>query len=190
MKPVATTDLTSRLRAWADGDPRAGDELIDIVYAELRRRAARRLRRERHDHTLDPTGLVHELYLRLNDQRRVTWQDRGHFFSVASQLMRRILVDHARRRLSAKRGGAWYKLPFEEHSVSSATPVDVTALDAALDALAKRDPRQARVVELRYFGGLSIEETAEAVNLSAATVKREWSMARAWLYRRLREDRG
>jgi RNA polymerase sigma factor (TIGR02999 family) len=188
MKVVATSDLTTRLRAWADGDARAGDELIEYVYTELRRRAAGQLRRERHDHTLDPTGLVHELYLRLNDQRRATWNDRGHFFSVASQLMRRILLDHARRRLSAKRGGTWCKLQLQEGSISAAQPVDITALDTALQALARRDERQARIVELRYFGGLSIEETAEALDLSAATVKREWSMARAWLYRRLRED--
>jgi RNA polymerase sigma factor (TIGR02999 family) len=185
MKAVATSDLTARLRAWAEGDPRAGDELIDIVYAELRRRAARHLRSERNDHTLDPTGLVHELYLRLNEQRRVTWQDRGHFFSVASQLMRRILVDHARAHQAAKRPGG-IRVTLDE-GMRTAPPLDceLILLDEALRELAEIDERQAHIVELKYFGGLSEEEVAAVLSLSRATITREWQSARAWLYRRM-----
>jgi RNA polymerase sigma factor (TIGR02999 family) len=184
----APPDVTDLLRAWSAGDRRSGEEAIAQLYAELRRRAAARLRRERRNHTLDATGLVHELYLRLDRQHRTAWQSRAHFFAVASKLMRRILVDHARRRHSAKRGGTWCKIPFDENTLAAEPGIDVASLDGALEELAARDARQGLVVELRYFGGLSIEEAAEALDVSPATVKREWRMAKAWLYSRLSKE--
>ena len=177
-------EVTRILRAWGNGDQQALDKLIPVVYSELRRLAGRYLRRERPDHTLQATALVHEAYLRLVDQRRVSWQNRAHFFGVAAQLMRRILVDHARRRLAAKRGGPVLRIRFEPGDVDSEDRLeDVVAVDAALDQLAAMDPRQGRVVELRFFSGLTIEETAAVLGVSAATVKREWSIAKAWLSR-------
>ena len=179
--PKPVTDL---LLAWSGGDERARDELVGAVYAELRRRAGAYLRHERPGHTLQPTALVHEVYLRLVDQKSVRWESRSQFFGLAAQLMRRILVDHARARSAGKRGGGLMPVTFDEE-VAGRAGVDVAALDDALLALAALDARQGRVVELRYFGGLSIEETAEVLGLSAATVKREWTMARAWLHREL-----
>jgi RNA polymerase sigma factor (TIGR02999 family) len=162
---------------------------LPAVYAELRRQAGRAMRRESPENTLQATALVHEAYLRLVDQRRVVWRNRAHFFGLAAQLMRRILVDHARERHAAKRGGGLRQLTISEANAPAPSPpdegVDVLALHEALERLAALDPDQARLVELRYFGGLSIEETAEALDVSPATVKREWAIARAWLRREL-----
>jgi RNA polymerase sigma factor (TIGR02999 family) len=163
--------------------------LLAAVYAELHRQASRAMRRESGDHTLQATALVHEAYLRLVDQRRVEWRNRAHFFGVAAQLMRRILVDHARRRHAAKRGDGMRQITLDDAGAlpgSSDDPgVDVLVLNEALERLAAMDEGQARIVELRYFGGLNIEETAEALRVSPATVKREWAVARAWLRREL-----
>jgi RNA polymerase sigma factor (TIGR02999 family) len=178
--------VTTLLRAWSRGDEAAREQLVPMVYAELRRRAASYLRRERQGHTLEPTALVHEVYLRLIDQRQVAWQNRAHFFGIASQMMRRILVDHARAQKAQKRGGENLRVELDESSAGVvARDVDLEALDDALQELQRLDERQCRIVELRYFGGLSIEETAEVTRLSSATVKREWTLARAWLHRRL-----
>jgi RNA polymerase sigma factor (TIGR02999 family) len=184
-----TADVTQLLLAWGAGDPAAGERLLPAVYAELRRQAARAMRRESSEHTLQATALVHEAYLRLVDQRRVVWRGRAHFFGVAAQMMRRILVDHARERHAAKRGGGLRQLTLGDADAAAAPAaeqgVDVLALHEALERLAALDAEQARLVELRYFGGLSIEETAEARDVSPATVKREWAVARAWLRREL-----
>jgi RNA polymerase sigma factor (TIGR02999 family) len=185
MPPGDAKPVTELLLAWGRGDETARDELVGAVYAELRRRAGAYLRRERPGHTLQPTALVNEVYLRLVDQKSVRWESRSQFFGLAAQLMRRILVDHARSRRAGKRGGGLMPVTFDEELAGPGAGVDVAALDDALVALAALDPRQGRVVELRYFGGLSIEETAEVLGLSAATVKREWTMARAWLHREL-----
>jgi RNA polymerase sigma factor (TIGR02999 family) len=182
-KAVAVTDL---LRAWSAGHPGAAEELLPLVYRELRVRAARHLRRERAGHTLSPTALVNEVYLRLCGQERVGWQNRSHFFGVAAKIMRRVLLDHARRVLRIKRGGAWRRLTLDPALLwQEARDVDLVALDSALEELAQLDAQQAQIVELRYFAGLSVEEAAEVVGVSASTVKREWASARAWLYRRL-----
>jgi RNA polymerase sigma factor (TIGR02999 family) len=173
------------LLAWGRGDEGARDELVSAVYAELRRRARAYLSRERPGHTLQPTGLVHEVYLRLVDQKSTRWENRSEFFGLAAQLMRRILVDHARARRAGKRGGGLLPVTFDEKVMGPSGGVDVEALDEALRALEARDARQSRVVELRYFGGLSVEETAETLGVSAATVKRDFTMARAWLHRQL-----
>jgi RNA polymerase sigma factor (TIGR02999 family) len=162
------------------------DELFPLVYEELRRVARRHMRREREGHTLQTTALVHDAYLRLVDQTQVRWQNRAHFFGVAAQMMRRILVDHARTRLAEKRGGAAAKVPLEEAAVvGGGKPAELVALDEALKALAEIDPRRARVVELKYFGGLSNEEIAEVLKVHTNTVTRDWNMARAWLYKEL-----
>ena len=180
--------VTGLLQAWGGGDQAALDQLLPIVYEELRRQAQRYLRREDPGHTLQTTALVHEAYLRLVDQRQARWQNRAQFFGIAAQLMRRILVDHARRHQAAKRGGSAIQVPYDEEAVAAAeSEIDVVALDDALTRLGTLDPQQARVVELRYFTGLGIEETAEALGISPATVKREWAMARAWLKRELGE---
>jgi RNA polymerase sigma-70 factor, ECF subfamily len=183
---VADRSVTELLSAWRAGDGAAQEQLLPRVYDELRRIAARHLSRERPDHTLQATALVHEAFERLVDQDRVDWQNRAHFFGVAAQLMRRILVDHARSRRTAKRGnGLTLAL---EPGVEPAGPVrdlDLVRLDEALDRLASLAPSQARIIELRYFGGLTIEETAAAVDSSPATVKREWTVARAFLRREL-----
>jgi RNA polymerase sigma factor (TIGR02999 family) len=179
-------EVTELLRAWRQGDIAALDQLVPLVHAELRRVARSHIRREGAGHTLQATALVHEVYLRLVGLDRLTLNDRTHFFAVAARLMRQILVDHARRKRANKRGGAVTMIGLEEVSpVSQTSIVDVIALDQALDALSARDARQCRVVELRFFAGLSIDETAEAIGVSAATVEREWTMARAWLQRRL-----
>ena len=176
-------DVTQLLVHWGKGDKQALDRLMPLVYDELHRMASRYLRRERQGHTLQTTALINEAYLRIVDQDRVNWQNRAHFFGVAAQMMRRILVDHARSHLYAKRGGGAQKLTLDE---AIATPqerdLDLVALDDALTTLAEIDPQQSRIIELRFFGGLTIEETAEVLNISPATVKRDWNMAKAWLY--------
>ncbi len=186
--PSPPENVTRLLQAWSGGDREALDRLFPTLYEELRRQAARHLRAERAGHTLQTTALVHEAYLRLVDQREVRCQNRAHFFGIAAQAMRRILVDHARSRHAAKRGGSAIQVPLEEaHAVADASGVDLLDLDEALTRLAALDPQQARIVELRYFSGMSIEETAEVLGISPATVKRDWSMARAWLRRELGE---
>jgi RNA polymerase sigma factor (TIGR02999 family) len=179
-------DVTGLLIALREGDQGAADLLIQAVYADLRKKAAAMLRRERPGHTLQPTALVHETYLRLVDQKRVVWQNRAHFLGVASQIMRRILVDYARNRKARKRGGSGTRVTLDE-ALASTGPraLDLIALDDALDELATLDPLQSRVVELRAFGGLSVEETAEVMEISPATVKRYWLFSRAWLARRM-----
>ena len=179
-------DVTDLLLSWRQGDASAFDRLIPLVYDELRRVAGRRLRSESPGHSLQATALVHEVYLRLVDVDRMTVTSRAHFLGVAATLMRQILVDHARRQRADKRGGAATMLSLDEVSPPAPDPgVDVLALDEALDALSAIDPRQCRVVELRFFAGLKIDEAAEALEVSPATVEREWALAKAWLYRRL-----
>jgi RNA polymerase sigma factor (TIGR02999 family) len=179
-------EVTELLRSWRQGDAAALDRLIPLVHGELRRVARAHFRREQPGHTLQATALVHEVYLRLVTLDRITLNDRTHFFVVAARLMRQVLVDHARRRRAEKRGRAATMMSLDEVSPVSSTPiVDVLDLDQALDALSSRDARQCRVVELRYFAGLSIDETAEAIGVSTASVEREWTIAKAWLHRRL-----
>jgi RNA polymerase sigma factor (TIGR02999 family) len=182
----AKNDITELLNRWSGGDPQAFDELIPVVYNDLKRSARRALSNEHHAKTLDTTALVHEAYLRLVDQTRMQWQSRAHFFGAAAVAMRRILVEHARHRLAEKRGKGVEHEPLDRvASVALEPDLDVIQLNDALAELESSDPESARVVELRYFGGLSIEETAEAMDTSASTVTRLWSFARAWLYRRL-----
>jgi RNA polymerase sigma factor (TIGR02999 family) len=182
-------DVTSLLLAMRDGDSTAARELVPLVYDELRRLAGHYMRGEKPGHTLQATALVHEAWLKLIDTTRVEFENRSHFFAMAAQQMRRILVDHARARQAGKRGGKGEKLPLNEVVVGpEAEQADIIALDDALQALAKVDPQQSRIVELRYFGGLSIEETAAALGISPATVKRDWNMAKAWLYQELRKE--
>jgi RNA polymerase sigma factor (TIGR02999 family) len=179
-------DVTELLRAWSEGDSGARDRLMPLVYDELRRRAAAYLRREARDHTLQPTALVHEAYLRLVDQRRAVWKNRAQFFGVASQMMRRILVDRARARRTAKRSGRWARVTLDDAApVSRPVEVDVLDLDTALTRLGEFDPRKAQVAELRFFGGLSLEECGEVLAVSLATVQRDWQAARAWLFKTL-----
>jgi RNA polymerase sigma factor (TIGR02999 family) len=179
-------DATTLLVHWSNGDERARDRLMPLVYDELRRMARRYMRSEDAGHTLQPTALVHDAYFRLVDQKRVKWQNRAHFFGVAAQIIRRILVDHARARHRLKRGGASFKVTLTPDLVAvEQTNLDLVRLDDALNQLAALDPRQSRIVELRYFSGLSIGETAEILNISPATVKREWTMARSWLQREI-----
>jgi RNA polymerase sigma-70 factor (ECF subfamily) len=181
----ASTDATRLLRAWREGDKSALERLTPIVYRDLRRLARRYLLAERSGHTLQPTALVNEAYMRLVDYRRMQWQDRAHFIAVSAQLMRRILVEHARRR-NLKRGRDMRHVSLDQAPELGCTRAnEVVALEEALDELARMDPRKARVVELRYFGGLSVEETAAVLSISAVTVRRDWISARAWLYREL-----
>jgi RNA polymerase sigma-70 factor, ECF subfamily len=176
-------EVTRLLIRLMDGERAVLDDLLSLVYAELRRLAAGYLRHERPGHTLQPTALVHEAYLRLVDQTQVQWQNRAHFFGVAAQMMRRILVDHARSQQAEKRGGDIQKLALDENiDVSGERAAELIALDEALARLAALDPQKSRIVELRFFGGLSVEETAEVLGVSAPTVKRQWRMAKAWLY--------
>jgi len=178
-------DVTRLLLAWNGGEESAAAPLMDAVYAELHRLAGAHVRRERREHSLPATALVHEAYLKLVDQRRVRWQNRTHFFAIASQVMRRLLVDHARSRAAAKRGAA---LTVSLDDVDVASPVrapDVIALDAALEKLAKLDQRQARLVELRFFGGLTVDEAATVMEIAAITASRDWALARTWLFREL-----
>ncbi len=179
-------DVTGLLLSWRQGDAAALDRLVPLVYDELRRVAGRRLRHENQRHALQPTALVHEVYLRLVDVDRLTLKNRAHFFAVAGRLMRQILVDHARRQHADKRGGGVTLMSLDDVSPATQPPsVDVLALDQALEALAGIDARQCRVVELRFFAGLNIDEAADALEISPATVEREWALAKAWLYRRL-----
>ena len=181
-------EITRILQEWSNGKQEALDALLPLVYDELHQQASRYLRRERAGHTLQTTALIHETYLKLIDQREVNWQNRAHFFGVAAQAMRRILVDYAKARHRAKRGGIGENLPLEEAvtlAVSDERSVDLEALDEALTRLAELDERQARIVELRYFSGLSIEETAEVLHISPATVKTDWKSAKAWLYQEI-----
>ena len=171
---------------WGDGDREALDALTPLVYDELRKLAGRYLRRERPDHTLSSTALVHEAYMKLIDQRNVHWQNRNQFFGLASEMIRRILVDHARARLTAKRGGQVYKIALDEAvAAPEEKDLDLVSLDDALKSLAETDVQQSRIVELRYFGGLTIEQTAEVLGISPATVKRDWVVAKAWLKREI-----
>lgn len=180
-------NITQLLKEWNSGRREALDELMPFVYEELRRQASRYLRRERIGHTLQATALINEAYLKLIGQNKVEWQNRAHFFAIAAQAMRRILVDYARERKRDKRGGSAENLPIEEalQISSNEKSVDLIALDDALNKLAKLDERQARIVELRYFSGLDIDETAEVLGISNATVRRDWNMAKAWLYQRI-----
>ena len=179
------------LRHLNRGDAAAEAKLISVIYDELRRLAGHYMRRERTDHTLQATALVHEAFLRLTKQKDVNWQGKAHFFGVAAKVMRQILIDHARGRLRDKRGAGRQKISFDEGLLlTEARSAELLAVDGAIDRLAKLDPRQARIVELRFFGGLSVEETAKVVGVSAKTVKRDWSVARAWLYEDLRVDHG
>lgn len=179
-------DITQLLQRVSSNRGEGLDQLLEAVYAELRRQAARYLRRERNNHTLQPTALVNEAFMKLVDQRNVQWQNRAHFFGIAAQAMRRIVIDHARARQRVKRGGVQQPVTLDEAMIAGEPrSIDVLALDEALTRLARLDERQARIVELRYFAGLSVEETAEVTGLSPATVKREWAMARAWLHAEL-----
>ncbi|MBC7931643.1 MAG: sigma-70 family RNA polymerase sigma factor [Rubrivivax sp.] len=177
-------DVTRLLVRLTDGDRGVLDELLPLIYVELRKLASNYLRRERSGHTLQATALVHEAYLRLVDQNQVQWQNRAHFFGVAAQMMRRILVDHARAHDADKRGGEFQKLSLDENlDVSDGDQdLNLVALDDALNRLAELDPQKSKIVELRFFGGLSVEETAEVLGVSAPTIKRQWRMAKAWLY--------
>jgi RNA polymerase sigma factor (TIGR02999 family) len=182
--------ITQLLADWRNGDPAALDRLMPVVYQELRRLARRQLRGERPSHTLQPTALVNELFLRLVAQHDVSWQNRAQFFGVAAQLMRRILVDHARAHLAAKRGGQLPRLALNDaDDVAMPTPdVELLAIDRALTRLAEMDPAQARLVELRFFSGMTVEETAHVLGWSPRTVKREWRLAKAWLFGQLKTD--
>ena len=184
-KTSTEADVSTLLRAWSDGDQKALDKLAPIVYDELRRLAGHYLSRERTGHSLQATALVNEAYLRLVDYKRMRWENRAHFFAVSAQLMRRILVDHARRH-NLKRGGGVQHVALEDRAVvGGGRAENLVVLDDAMQALARIDPRKAHVVELRFFGGLSVEETAEVLKVSPVTVMRDWSTARAWLYREM-----
>lgn len=183
-----SNEVTQLLIDWNNGDTAAVDKLMPIIYTELRTLAARYLSKERINHTLQPTALVHEAYLQLVETSRVNWQNRAHFFGAAARLMRRILVDHARSHQAAKRGGGLKVSISDEMAIAQPKEIDLVALDDALNLLAALDPQQSRVVELRFFGGLSIEETAEALAISPATVKRHWASAKAWLNHQLTTD--
>jgi RNA polymerase sigma-70 factor (ECF subfamily) len=184
--PPGPPGVTELLRAWSDGDDDALERLLPLVEAELRRLARAYMGRERREHTLQTTALMNEAFLRLTDARRVRWKDRAHFLGISARLMRRVLVDHARHRGYQKRGGGVQRVTLDEALVMSPDPaLDVVALDRALDALAKVDPRKSRTIELRFFGGLSVEETAEVLHVSPDTVKRDWRLAKLWLLREL-----
>lgn len=188
--PLQRDEISGLLKAWSAGDRKAAEQFMPLIYDELRRQAHRHLNRERPNHTLQTTALVHEAYLRLIEQTGVNWQNRAHFFGLAGKMMRRILVDYAVKRNREKRGGLDEALPLDETIVIAAaeSEVDLLALDEALTRLEKMDERQARVIELRYFSGLSIEDTAVVLAISPATVKREWNMARTWLRAELTAD--
>jgi RNA polymerase sigma factor (TIGR02999 family) len=191
VRPTGLTgdDLTGLLHDWCEGDKAALDRLTPIVYDELRRMAHRYIQSERDGHTLQTTALVNEAYLRLAGQQKVDWQNRAHFFAVTAQVMRHILIDHARRRRYAKHGGEMQQVSLDEANVMSPErATELIALDDALDELQQLDPRKSRVVELRYFGGLSLEETAEVLEISLMTVRRDWRAAKAWLFRRMKDE--
>jgi RNA polymerase sigma factor (TIGR02999 family) len=186
----ANPEVTALLRMWSDGDAHALDRLMPLVYDELRRRAAAAMRRERTGHTLEPTALVHEAYLRLVDQRRVEWHSRAQFYAVAAEMMRRVLVDVARARRAAKRSGRWARVTLDDAvAVTQPVDIDVLELDAALQRLAALDERKSRIAVLRFFAGLTLADTATALGVSPATVGREWRVARAWLFDALSGER-
>jgi len=186
--PSASAELTALLVQWSRGDRAALERLLPMIYDECRRIASRQLRHEHREHTLDPTALVHEAYLRLVDQRNATWENRAQFFGVVAQVMRRILVDYARARYAKKRGGSAVLVSLQAAAAESSDPqiADIIAIDEALGRLAVRDPDQVRIIELRFFAGLSVEETAHVLARSPRTVKREWRLPKAWLHRELR----
>lgn len=185
---MPSNEVTQILLDWSNGDKAALDKLVPVVYSEMRRLANRYMRRERPGQTLQTTALVHEAYVRLIDYKNMRWQDRAHFYAVAAQVMRRILVDRARARNAAKRGDAARKVSLAEaEGISSQPAADILDLDHALKELEELDPRKSQIIELRFFGGLNIEETAEALGISPTTVQREWRSARAWLYRAIAE---
>lgn len=189
MKTLAADDLTGLLLEWREGDKAALDRLTPLVYDELRRIAHRYVQRERDGHTLQTTALVNEVYLRLAGQQKIDWQNRAHFFAVTAQVMRHILIDYARRRRQAKHGGDARQVSLDDAAVmSQGRAAELIALDEALDELAKLDHRKSRVVELRYFGGLSLEETAEVLEISVMTVRRDWRAAKAWLYKAVKSE--
>ena len=191
MTKPAPEELSQLLRDWSNGDHAALDKVMPVVYQELRRLARHYMRRERADHTLQTTALVNEAYLRLADYKKMRWQSRTHFFAVSAQVMRRILVEHARSRNFAKRGGGVQKVELDETAfVSAGRSAEVIAVDEALSELESWDARKGRIVELRFFGGLSIEETAEVLKVSPTTVQREWRSAKAWLYKAISEGGG
>jgi RNA polymerase sigma-70 factor (ECF subfamily) len=180
------SDVTDLLRAWMGGDRQALNRLMPIVYGELRHIARRRFLRERSDHTLEPTALVNEAYLRLIDMRQVQWQDRAHFFAVSAEIMRRILVDHARSHGYLKRGGSTLRVTFDKPiAITSVRKVELLDLDGALNALARFDPRKAQIAQLRFFGGLNVQETAAVLGVSPETVHRDWKISKAWLGRQI-----
>ena len=187
---MESPDVTGLLIKWGKGDKEVLNQLLPVVYNELHSMAARYLRRERPDHTLQPTALINEVYFRLVDPGTVTWEGRAHFFGIAANVMRRILVEHARGRHAAKRGGSAIKLSLDEalHGNPKQEETELVALDAALTRLAELDPEQSRLVELRYFAGLTIEETGEVMGMSPATVKRKWTIAKAWLRREINQS--
>ena len=186
MSDVRIHDVTALLIEWRDGDAGAVERLLPLVHAELRRLAKRHMAGERRDHVLQATALVNEVYLRLVDIRRVQWQDRAHFFAIAARLMRRVLVDFARAQKNQKRGGALQRVTLDQDlAVATDAPVDLIAIDDALQALSETYERKAQVVELRFFGGLSVEETAEVLKISQETVMRDWKFAKNWLMREL-----
>jgi len=189
MTTLAADNLTGLLIEWRQGDKSALNKLTPLVYDELRRVAHRYIQRERNGHTLGTTALVNEAYLRLAGQKKVNWQNRAHFFAVTAQVMRHVLIDHARRRHYAKHGGDAQRVSLAEAEVMSAERArELMALDEALDELARLDLRKSQVVELRYFGGLGLEETAEVLEISAMTVRRDWRAAKAWLFRRMKNS--
>ena len=191
MLPTSSRDVTQLLLDWCDGDREALDQLIPLVYDELHRQAERYMRREREDHTLQPTALVHETFLKLVDQNRVQWRNRGQFYGVAAELMRRIVLKHARRLGTEKRGGKLVRVSIDDGALPARQrAADLLALEEALEKLTALDERQGRIIELRYFGGLSIEEAAAFLELSTATVKRETRIAQAWLSREMSQARG
>jgi RNA polymerase sigma factor (TIGR02999 family) len=184
---AASTDVTRLLLAWSAGDTQARDELVPLVYRELHRMARRYMSTERPDHTIQASALINEAYLKLVDVRRMQWQNRAHFFGVCAQLMRQILVDFGRRRHYLKRGGGARPLVLNQNEMSTARTTDLIALDDALQALAKVDPRKVRMVELRFFAGLTLEETAEVLKVSVDTVVRDWRLTKVWLHRELKK---
>jgi len=191
MPTASSGQVTHLLRAWSDGDPQALEHLLPLVEAELRRLARAYMSRERREHTLQPTALINEAFIRLAGAQSVRWQDRAHFFGISARLMRRVLVDHARARGFQKRGARVEKVSLHAEAIQAPEPpVDLVALDIALEALARTDERKSRVVELRFFGGLSVEETAEVLRVSPDTVKRDWRMAKLWLLRHLEAGSG
>jgi RNA polymerase sigma-70 factor (ECF subfamily) len=190
MLSLSSHDVTRLLKAWSAGDEAALEKLVPLVYGELHRAARHYMSGERPEHTLQTTALINEAYLRLVDFQHIGWQNRAQFFGICAQLMRRILVDFARSRRSRKRGGEGFRLPLDETLIISSEPrADLLALDDALKALAVIDERKSRVIELRFFGGLSVQETAEVVKVSEETVKRDWRLAKAWLIREFKEQK-